>query len=314
VKSLSRECLKKSTVYGPVILRVQVTSGGRILAVEGFAVNNNATQETITRRAALGFGASLIVPLMGRASTSSGGKIVDLDLFVFRSPITDRLVMAVVCSGDSNPAKVCIHADKRNWTIEGGRFMRNGATSMRGEDRLFHGKVLSERSRTGEIRNAVVVETPFNTLQMRKSIDVWAEAWTANGSRARVGSPLVTKALALDPVLTRIYQSARPENDRHVVGTAFASRLSAIAATNGAVTDHAAHGQRLAALLLPDVIKYRPELPVGFTFASQNGRHPADETAAVIETILTGTPALCAAPNAFPVVEQFPYFQLPEIS
>ena len=52
-----------------------------------------------------------------------------------------------------------------------------------------------------------------------------------------------------------------------------------------------AHGKRLASRLLPDVLHYNPKLPAGFTFAAQNGRHPGDASARIVDTICNGSPA-----------------------
>ena len=42
------------------------------------------------------------------------------------------------------------------------------------------------------------------------------------------------------------------------------------------------HGRRLACILLPDVLRYDPKLPAGFTFAAQNGRHPEEASDIVV--------------------------------
>jgi hypothetical protein len=277
-----------------------------------FAVNNNVTPERITRRTALGLAAGLIVPLVGQAETFSGRKVSDPDLFVFKAPSPDRLVIAVAFSGDGQRTKVRVHADKRSWTLGNANSIQTDTYVKRGIDRVFVGEVLSQSPRKGELRNVVVIEMPFHSLREPGSVEVWAEILSENGSRLRVGNPLLAKALALDPALARIYQSTWPKLDRLLLRNDLANRLAAIAASDDTVANPNAHGQRLAALLLPDVIKYRPELPVGFTFASQNGRHPSDNTAPVVATILRCAHSICSAPNSFQALETFPYFRQPE--
>ena len=86
-----------------------------------------------------------------------------------------------------------------------------------------------------------------------------------------------------------------------------------MAAAAGGIVDPDAHGRRLAALLLPDVVSYRPELPVGFNFAGRNGRHPADDTANTVRTVLKGAVAQPVAATPFRLCEEFPYFLSPAI-
>jgi hypothetical protein len=42
----------------------------------------------------------------------------------------------------------------------------------------------------------------------------------------------------------------------------------------------------LVDLLLPDVIHFNPKLPVGFTFAAQNGCHPGDGAREIAASLL----------------------------
>lgn len=110
------------------------------------------------------------------------------------------------------------------------------------------------------------------------------------------------------PVLTNTYHAAE---DRALFADALAKRVATMAAASGSVADPNAHGQRLAALVLPDVIECRPDLPMGFSFASQNGRHPAGDTTAVVETVLMGAVTRRTAAAAFQLSEAFPYIARP---
>ena len=155
---------------------------------------------------------------------------------------------------------------------------------------------------------AVVLETSPDLVRAGESLSVWAQILAGDGSRVRVGNPFVAAILARDPLLSTIYHAASPEEDPVLLAGPFADHGTIMAATRGSIADPDAHGKRLAVLLLPDVISYRPDLPVGFTFANQNGPHPADDTAAVVETVLTGAVARGKPATPFRLAETFPYF------
>jgi hypothetical protein len=75
--------------------------------------------------------------------------------------------------------------------------------------------------------------------------------------------------------------------------------------------DQDLHGRRVARMLLPDLLRYDPERPAGFTFAACNGRHPAEPESTVVNSILNGFPdGERLVPR--PVLQSsFPYFQSP---
>jgi hypothetical protein len=56
----------------------------------------------------------------------------------------------------------------------------------------------------------------------------------------------------------------------------------------GSQVNPESHGRRLASLLLPDVLRYDPHLPVGFTFAARNGRHPLESADEMVYATLNG--------------------------
>jgi hypothetical protein len=71
------------------------------------------------------------------------------------------------------------------------------------------------------------------------------------------------------------------------------------------------HGRRVATMLLPDLLRYDPKRPAGFTFAACNGRHPAEPDSTVVNSILNGFPD-GERPVRRPALQSsFPYFQLP---
>jgi hypothetical protein len=90
-----------------------------------------------------------------------------------------------------------------------------------------------------------------------------------------------------------------------------AASIAANARAKGNVGDPEAHGRRLADLLLPDVLRYDPNRPLGFTFADQNGRHPQDASELVVNSILTGDLLSARAGPNVTLQEEFPYFLQP---
>jgi hypothetical protein len=130
-------------------------------------------------------------------------------------------------------------------------------------------------------------------------------------TRVRVGNPIVAELLSQDPALARIFHRASPSQDPGMFGEAIARHI----AIRGAETlSPQAHGERLAAMLLPDVLPFDPAFPVGYTFANQNGRRPSDPIAEVVATVLAG--AVTARPLAkevFRAAPAFPYFEILEV-
>jgi hypothetical protein len=75
--------------------------------------------------------------------------------------------------------------------------------------------------------------------------------------------------------------------------------------------DPESRGNRLASILLPDVIRYTPGAPIGFNFAARNGRHPSDSTRAVVDAVIAGVVLPGRAFEAVKLASEFPYFSTP---
>jgi hypothetical protein len=135
-------------------------------------------------------------------------------------------------------------------------------------------------------REAAVLEVSNERLAGGKGL--WAEKLTRAGARHRVGSPFLTALVAEDDTLARLYHSGSPAEDRGVMQQQVAWVVAARARRGGRIADPEAHGRRLAATLLPDVLYYDPAQPPGFTFAQRNGRNPAEEVGPVVSTLLGG--------------------------
>ncbi len=259
----------------------------------------------VSRRFVLGAGAGLLVAGAPRDIPSVFRPRHSAELFVFPAPDTGKSVLALVIAatgaGSALPMHMRIHADSRSWTVETPRSAR---AWNRDGDRFFVGQVIGGHGPMGARHDAVVVESP-----LREAVAAWAEVHPADGSRLRVGSPFVAELLARDPALSGIYHRASPAEDAALFTGALEKHLAALAVSGGGVADPEAHARRLAARLLPDVIPYRQDAPVGFSFASQNGRHPSDDADAVTATLLRGAVMpRKAAPPRFRLTSNFPYF------
>ena len=285
-------------------------------------MNDKSNQHGVTRRTALGIGAGLMLPLAGQCNVSATNRApYGYELFVFTAPKTDHLVIAVTFIQDSGRLmrwrdaefEVRLHTNGESWTISGPS-PQSGAISQSLNGRAFAGRILGRDACAPAKYNAIVLEAPVDILCKGETLQVWAEILDEDGSRFRVGHPFTAEILARDPVLSKIYHAASPDQDRVLFSDAFAERMAVVAAAEGSIADPDAHGRRLATLLLPDVISYRPELPTGFTFADRNGRHPADDTAAIVRTVLTGAVTLPVAAMPFRLCDEFPYFLSPAIS
>jgi hypothetical protein len=241
----------------------------------------------LSRRLVLG-GASAAMAL-GVTRDSPAGEAAP-DLYAFRACGTDNIVFAVVAQTSLLPpgcAAVTFHAEPRSWVADW-----SGAPGSR----FLAGNVGG--------RTAIVLEIPADYVASGQSLNVWAEIHTQGRGRTRVGNPFLAKILARDPMLSQLYHASSPAQDRALFTDPLIER---IVATSRAANPNL-HARRLADMLLPDVLTYRPDQPAGYTFARQNGRHPADETAAVVETVLTGTPSLRPAASSVPLTDTFPYF------
>lgn len=266
----------------------------------------------VTRRTALGAFAGAMTLGLARQSFAAPASPARADLFVFRAPDTDHLVLAVVSAvSPEMPHKpvsdVRFHAGTQSWKITRRAVAQSSMPSGGTGVRVFAGTVLGPSGLTYE---ATVLETAdLAGSASSEGLSVWAQIDTADGSRMRVGSPVVADLLAADPALSRIYHAATPTEDRALFMKALARRIAQRTELRALGAD--THAKRLAGLLLPDVITYRSALPVGFNFAGQNGRHPADRTAAVQETLLNGAVAPGASSTAFVLTPAFPYFSRP---
>ncbi len=240
------------------------------------------------------------------------------NLYVFQASRPGNVVIAVTFIREDGAAtgsagarfKVRIQSNERSWSVAENGFGENGARRA-GSRGLFSfaGRVRGEDADAISDRMAVVLEVPRDSVGGREDWKVWAEILPASGARIRVGNPFVTELLGSNPILWERHHAVSPGEDTALFADTIAKRAEALARFDGSVADPRTHGLRVAERVLPNVLRYSPARPAGFTFASQNGRHPGDETGAVVRTILSGAVTRSEARFSIPWGEEFPYFQ-----
>jgi hypothetical protein len=136
---------------------------------------------------------------------------------------------------------------------------------------------------------------------------IWAERLTNFSSRQRIGSPFLAEIVAGNPSLAALYHSTWPAEDTVALETGVANEIAEKARAGDRIHRPEAYGRRMASILLPDVLHYDPKLPLGFTFAGQNGRHPEEASEVVVNAILQGYPDWSPR-TTYRLKETFPYF------
>lgn len=270
--------------------------------------NGAGASDRWTRLAVLRSAAAFAAIGLSTTGISTAAMPAAGDLFAFNAPRTDRLVIALVTSAGDNAkpaAHVRLHAGERAWAIDADEF----AERFDGHDRFYSGTVMGRTSGKLGRYHAVVLETRLPRDNGNAVVSIWAERTDASGRR-RFGNPIVAELLAHDPRLAAVHRTSIPAEDFAQMTAAAVDRLGQIAARAGVLSSRD-HAQRVAERFLPDVVSYRPGLPVGFTFAAQNGRHPGDDVSAVTATILTGRPAASRPSVRFRMTDIFPYLPLP---
>ena len=242
----------------------------------------------------------------------AGEAISDAEVFAFSAPTDGELVFAVTLperddDGRSPTPPVRLHAGQTSWhvaSMESPAFIRGGQ-----ESRSFVGRCM-RTTEAGDSPHHLVVVAVSRSAVRDGRLGIWAEIGCSD-TRVRVGSPIVAELLNQDPALARIFYRASPSQDVGLFGDAIAERI----AMRGAGTlSPKAHGERLAAMLLPDVLPFDPAFPVGFTFANQNGRRPSDPIAEVVATMLAGAVTGPFAKGGFRAAAAFPYFEISKAS
>jgi hypothetical protein len=291
-----------------------------------------ATQVTwMTRRNLLSQGMvcalACLVPgrmLTAMAKPRAGGGVdgfqCGTNLYAFPSPRTKKTTVIALTwpivphegiTGWQPVSEVRIHSGWQRWDVRGLENYEDAMTPEEKGCRTFAGSILSGQNPKGAILKAVVVEAPTEIFARDGAAGIWAERFTKAGGRDRIGSPFLAKILAGNRVLPDLYHRTSPEGDRGRLMQQVAAAISTKAPLKGNVGDPEAYGRRLADQLLPDVLHYDPNRPLGFTFADQNGRHPQEAAAQVVNSILTGDVLSARGCPSVRLQEEFPYFLQP---
>jgi hypothetical protein len=223
----------------------------------------------MTRRQALALGfaaaAVSVYPLQGAASPAP--RISD-QLYVFAAEQTGKVILLATC--------------------QSGRFC-SGPIETR-----FHigDKVHSLHRAQGT--HSVQLELAVLDWTVEP---IWAERLGA-GPRRRIATPFLAALIAQDPSLGSLYHASSPDTDEKHLLTPVSELIERRARQSGFEGDSRAYGKRLARAVLPDVLRFDPKRPAGFTFAARNGRHPADNESVVVNSILSGTVSAPMIPDS----------------
>ena len=115
-------------------------------------------QNLWTRRAVLRSAAAFAAAGLAAPHVALGATPVSGDVFVFESPHTERLVVALITSraaASAAPVNVRLHVSERAWTVDAAR---NGERAD-GDDRLFTGSIVGRMGNRLDTYDAVVLET-----------------------------------------------------------------------------------------------------------------------------------------------------------
>jgi hypothetical protein len=162
---------------------------------------------------------------------------------------------------------------------------------------------------------ALVAEVPSSTLAA-PAIGVWSEislyGHAPQRRVARAAWPLIKHVLVLDEHARAHLDADPPSSDPANAGDAAIANVATVTRLAGTTADPEAYARRVASLVLPDILPYRPGSFASFGFAGINGRALGDAAYDVVFTLLANRPLAGTVPadpaaNARP----FPYLAAP---
>jgi hypothetical protein len=255
-------------------------------------------------------GCAFLAATAGLAPPGDHGAAADSarpELFAFAAPDRSDLVFALALPlpflrfAKRNPLDIRLRAGEFYWTIRPS--VLEGSVEMLPDGtRLFSGRVWRTDSSESYL---IAVAVPG--WRIRESVGVWSEILGPGGARSRVGHPLVSRLLSENDDLTHLHGQTDPAMDRNLLSDAIARQIAAWA-TDRRDVGVQTRGERLADLLLPDLLWFDPARPGGFTFAAMNGRRPGDPVDHIIETLLAGAPRREGGTAPYRASSEFPYF------
>jgi hypothetical protein len=285
----------------------------------------------LTRRAALGGGIAMglacllpreILRRLGTPYGSPAGQRTRVNgkrsnLYAFAGPIGETTVIALTWPQQSRDSgrdmdpitEVRIHTGPESRSIS---MPSENTRAVEWEDngcRVFTGSVCAATEAEERQVNAVVLEMPKHVVLGKPAMEIWAELQSESGARRRIGSPFLSELVAKDDALADLYHASSPAVDLQLLAAGVEEAVTARACAAGHVSKPQQYGRRLVSSLLPDFLHFDPTQPSGFTFASQNGRHPAESSDVVVNSLLSGSPAIgSSAPGTAHLKSDFPYF------
>lgn len=304
IKKYSRAPAQSSDVDGYAVAHHEIEEERAVMTENGRATNS------FTRRSVLGLGLSTAFPLAAfgkmlrptlRPASLSGDR-TDADLFVFANKAVEQVALVVgwtesLAMRDHEYRLIRIHAGSSSWNIELPDPSAGVTRWHSGESELLSGCCRSDFSKGDLLYKVAAAKMPRISAFEGGVIKAWAEMFTGDGARWRVGSPFLSDILRGDAALSTRYHEIAPADDRLMLTGGVAQAIASRARTIGVVHDPDAYGRRLASILLPDIVRYDPAQPSGFTFAAWNGRHLQDECETVVSSVLSGCPAVAGRPN-----------------
>jgi hypothetical protein len=281
---------------------------------------------TLTRRIVLtggvGCALTLLLPeyVLGSAENRSAATdtrpAVDggsPELYAFRGSSENSIVMAATWTALSGQdSQVRIHAGERHWAVEIPAGLSNSTSVSESGCRIFRGFILDRTAGRNAQTQAVVIEAPSQIISSGGATPVWAER-ISRGTRLRFGSPFMARLVAKSIPVAKLYHASSPAEDGEELRRLVAEAISVNARQNGYMSNALPYGRRIASAITPDALRFDPQLPVGFTFAAQNGRHPKDAANSVVDTVLNGALAAPDPQTSLPLTGQFPYFPQPSM-
>jgi hypothetical protein len=289
--------------------------------------NRDTAHGTLTRRVVLtgglGCALTLLIPHRvlgdtGENRQAHGNSDVEVDdngvadLYVFRASDAKRTVIAATWTAlHDHGSMLRVHAGEETWAVEVPAGPSSPTFTNERGCQIFSGDILSRSVGNDARLQAVVIEAPIDAISKGGSICVWAERISQQGRRLRFGSPFMAKLVAQNVPAAKFYHASSPEADGEEFTRLVAAAVSVNAHASGYAGNAELYGRRVASAITPDAMRFDPNLPVGFTFAAQNGRHPDDAAQSVVDTVLNGTLTPQVSQSRFPLKGEFPYFLQP---
>lgn len=227
------------------------------------------------------------------------------ELFAFRAPNSANTVIGlIITSGYGRFAATTarIHVGAKTWSAD---LAGPARARLENDDRA---RIFAGRGMIGaRFVEAVVLELDARELAPTETFEVWAEISRDEEPRRRLGNAIIAELVRCDRELAQIHRRISPIDDRAILTPLVTQIVAARARKVGIASDPDAYARRLADAILPDVIRFTPTSPLGFSYAGQNGRHPAERTSEIIRTLLGGSLVPVADERGTVLLDRFPY-------